>query len=249
MTRWNAVSWRGVRGGVALLLALVLLPGLIAGCSRESDVAAEAESLWGYAPLPHEVARAFDLHFAFAASPDARARLIFGDAESDSVSFIEFNQQGVFVRSDVLSGPEPVPADPTPLSELEGVPLVYQRRPHRWSLLAGDKLLVWGDAPPRTGAAIQFGAANGSVEPADVRFQQLPPVQFADGFMRLPDAPSEWKELSGTWTVSMLTNPLLSANAFRYAARGEPHAIAVAGESDWSDSPFPPPLRRRSAAP
>jgi len=219
-----------------LALATVLLLTLTSCEERADAPVAGPQDPWQYQYLTERTVRAFDLRFRVTAESAGVVRMLFAVPEDDGGFFVELSSQGV-ASGRVRSGEElrRVARNGASLAEFGGAFFVFERRPHRWSISAGGKLLAAGDDPPGVGQRIGFGVKGGGARVYDLRFQPVSEVFFTDTFMRTAEDPTSWTELSGTWQLESLRNPLLSANAFNYVASGEPDATAVAGEWFWSD--------------
>ncbi len=180
-----------------------------------------AATAWQYEFLPDALQSSFDLRFkvAFEGSAAPAMRLLLGNDEKDAL-FIEAGAQGIRsgrIHAGLESSGQLLKA--VPAAALSGKTLVLEKRPNRWSLMADGQFLAGGDlSGPVEKAA--FGARGEALKISDLRYQPVPDIYFTDTFMRTPEDPTNWTELSGTWQVSVLRNPLLSANAFFYRASG-----------------------------
>ena len=221
---------------------------LMAGISCRPD-AERGRVEWQPQPLSRHVEPSFDLRFGLDAGPGSSVRLVFGSLSRAERSYLELGPSGI-VYGATGAGLERgrVVVNRTPLVKLADKKLVFQRRPHRWSLIADGRIVAKGDNPPEVGKEIGFAAAQGHVALRNLRFQRVHGIYFADGFMRTAEEPTSWEEIAGTWKFNVLHNPLLSANAFYYsgsatpaetAAGGTadpPRAIALVGDRFWSDA-------------
>ncbi len=77
----------------------------------------------------------------------------------------------------------------------------------------------------------RWGIAGVPAALDEIVFQPLEQVVFRDDFMRMPDEPSPWEELSGQWRVAQLESARYSANAFTLLGRatGPEPALTTAG--------------------
>ena len=103
---------------------------------------------------------------------------------------------------------------------------------------------------PRGGLAVAYGAVTVLRMDADlpdggrwgvtgapaaaldeIVFQPLEHVVFRDDFMRMPDEPSAWEDVSGQWRIAQLESARYSANAFTLLGRatGPEPALTAAG--------------------
>ena len=239
-----------VRCGVGVWFVCVLALGVL--CGREGNAGVGE---WEATALSHVVEAGFDLRFSVTAATGGAVRLVFGEAGLEEGSYVELGAEGIFLGA--TSDGEELGrrlVSRVCLADLVERPLVYQRREHRWSLLAGERIIVGGDSPPAVGGRILFAACRERpVQVAQVRYRRIHGVYFADSFMRTEKDPTAWEEVSGYWRLNTMRNPLLSANAFYYsggcrksgaeekpAAGGEEppvlaRAVALAGEQFWSD--------------
>ena len=219
-----------MRRGALVFAALLAATGI--SCRPHTPARLPA---WRYSVLSHQVSASFDLRFVLDAEPGCRARLLFGAPDGEREFYVEFGPTGLVV-GDIGNGTQTTTAaSPILLRRLVGRQMVYQQRPHRWSLSADGELLAWGDDPPVVGEPIRFGAVGGALAPRKVRFQTVQGACFADSFMRTSKDPTSWAEVAGKWELNVVRNPLLSANAFHYSGSGSPKAVAVVGERFWSD--------------
>lgn len=84
----------------------------------------------------------------------------------------------------------------------------------------------------------QWGVVGGSAEVLEeITLQPLGQIEFSDDFMRTPDQPSSWEDVSGSWQVSQLQSARYSANAFTLVgtASGSRAAVSKAGYWFWED--------------
>ena len=236
-TRESAAPHRGCRAERLLLAVLLIcLIGMSAACSRRSNDSARSKAAaWDYEFLRHRTLPAFDLRFRVAANQARRVRLFFQESEDGDGSFIQFGPEGI-VPGRIISGVERLgrAASARTLAELSDTSIVLEQRPHRWSLVSEGLLLAEWDNPPGEGLKMAFGAQGGKAK-FSVRFQPVPDLFFADSFMRTPEDPTSWTEVSGAWELNVRSDPLLSANAFSYRGVGAPIAASVVGEWFWSD--------------
>jgi len=196
---------------------------------------------WEVHNLPWKVEGAFNLSFIVDASAGSSLRIEFGPDEGEALFVLELGPDGISCldqRDGAASAPSIL--NRVTLAELSGHTLIFQQRPHRWALVADGEIMAAGNGPLEAGWAIRMAALRGAGDVAvrESRFQRLPGIRFADGFMRTAADPTSWEEAAGEWMVNVATNPLLSANAFWYSGTGEPKAVAVAGEPFWSDIHF-----------
>ena len=213
-----------------------LLAALVA-CDRPVTPKAPAPApaaapAWRYQTLSVETQPSFDLRFRAKTQGDPAQlglRLVAGD-EAGEAFFVEMGPRGV--RPGRLSGGREIPGEvlhPTPFREIADAQFVLEWRPHRWALVADGRLLAGGPAPsgtPAAGGRVSFGVVGGDIGIVGLRLQPVVDIYFADSFMRTPDEPTSWTEISGTWELNALRDPLLSANAFCY--RGSVPAPAPA---------------------
>ena len=233
------------RGAWRWLLVAIAAAGLLALTAtlyRPSGARSRGtETQWEYKFLPDRTLSAFDLRFRVQPKSADRVRLFLEGLENGDGSFVELGPEGV-ASGRITAGLERRgrTVRSSTLRDLADTLMVLERRPHRWSLVSDGLLVAEWDHPPGEGRRIAFGApgpkaASGTPRFYDVRFQPVSDIFFADTFMRTPEDPTAWTEISGTWEVNRLRDPLLSANAFHYSASSETVAASVVGEWFWSD--------------
>jgi hypothetical protein len=198
---------------------------------------ASPEAEWGRSDLKYKILASCDLQFVLNATSGTRVRLVVGDQGKRSGQVIEFGPDGIRVRMPNGADEKFGIAHKATLDDLRGQTIVYQRRPHRWSLVIAGEVAAYGDSAPPEGAGVSLLVKGGDVAVKKLRFTNVPAVYFTDGFMRTPEDPTSWDELSGTWGILSVHNPYLSSNAFRYKATGE-KASAITGKSSWGDMNF-----------
>lgn len=115
-----------------------------------------------------------------------------------------------------------------------------------------NRVSVYLPGPDRLqseGGSLWSGAVGSSGEAlANLRYQPVGPVYFADDFMRTQDQQGEWEVLSGDWRTAPVQNPELGPNPFSYrvtSAGGD--AFAVAGYSFWDNYRYHVAVRPESA--
>ena len=84
----------------------------------------------------------------------------------------------------------------------------------------------------------RWGVVGASAAALDkILLQPTDAVLFTDDFMRTPNDPSSWEDLSGKWRVAQLESARYSANAFTFlgSATGPGPALTTAGYWFWED--------------
>ncbi len=205
-----------------------------------------APAAWQYEFLPDALQPSFDLRFkvVFDGSAAPAMRLLLGQ-DAKEAFFVEAGRQGISsgrIRAGIESASQMLKA--IPAAALSGKTLVLEKRPNRWSLIADGQLLAGGDLSGQVDK-VAFGARGEALKVSDLRYQPAPDIYFTDTFMRTPDDPTNWTELSGSWQVSVMRDPLLSANAFFYKATATKPAApkADAGAPPAAPAAVPPPAK------
>ncbi len=116
------------------------------------------------------------------------------------------------------------------------VQLLVRRLPDQLSVILGNSELLCCKAkgPPRGVVAVR----NGCVAVSEPICQPVEPPVFSDDFMREPDEPTPWTQVSGQWKNVGVGNEEYSINGFYLLGRGDETALATAGDWFWQDYTF-----------
>jgi hypothetical protein len=114
--------------------------------------------------------------------------------------------------------------------------VLLKRLPQGWAVAydATTVLRQQADLP----AGGRWGVVGAPAAVLDeIMMQPTDEIQFSDDFMRLPDQPSAWEDLSGQWRIAQLESARFSANAFTLlgSATGPQPALTTAGYWFWED--------------
>jgi len=114
--------------------------------------------------------------------------------------------------------------------------LLARRLTDQLSVILGDAELLRCRAkgPPRGVVALR----NGGVAISEPLCQPVEPPVFSDDFMREPDEPTPWSQVSGQWKNVGVGNEEYSINGFYFLGRGDGTALATAGDWFWEDYTF-----------
>ena len=65
------------------------------------------------------------------------------------------------------------------------------------------------------------------------RYQPTEPIYLADDFMVLPNAPSHWQSVAGTWHVAGVERPNDAADPFKFLGFASEDGVAINKDSRW----------------
>jgi hypothetical protein len=114
-----------------------------------------------------------------------------------------------------------------------GQPLVVQERGKSLRLFVGHERLTVSLESPWIGDVGWQGAAL-----ADMHYQPVAPVYFADDFMREEGQQGDWDLRSGTWTRAPVQNPDMGANPFAFHVSSSSLGLALTGYRFWDTYRF-----------
>ncbi|MHB8996555.1 MAG: hypothetical protein ACYC63_15020 [Armatimonadota bacterium] len=114
--------------------------------------------------------------------------------------------------------------------------VVVKRLPKGFAVAYDGVTVLRGKADlPDSGRWGFVGAQAAALD--QISMQPIDEVQFSDDFMRMPNDPTLWEDLSGKWRIAQLDSARYSANAFTLlgnATKSKP-ALTAAGYWFWED--------------
>ncbi|HID06178.1 MAG TPA: hypothetical protein EYP10_03420, partial [Armatimonadetes bacterium] len=117
--------------------------------------------------------------------------------------------------------------------------IIIHRREKFLSVIVGDTIVIVSTHPGPSGGRVGHWATGGYKWVA-VRYQPAEPIRMSDDFMRLPDEPSPWEVVKGTWNLQTARGEprvppaRLIANPFTYRGISDKGvALTVTGYWFW----------------
>ena len=243
-----------------VVLSATLLVGGLAGAamvlthSGQGDLVSPPAAItvrpgdYTYQTAPGSKLRDFDLTFDLTLAQggdSARVLVNLQEPQSakegtyDNTYYVDLSEKGTTIGSfegGVPRGLQQVAGRELAPGKAHRV-LVKRRTP--WlTLVVDERIVAMVQDETHAFGTVAFGLHGSQSRIDGVKVQPIESLYFSDNFMQDQAEKSHWTVLRGEWSVSVLSNPAMSVDAFNYRASSTDVASAVTGEMFWDNYSF-----------